>query len=238
VQATFPDGRTAVTALPIQVFSSPLRGLTVSASGDGSGTVSSNSAGISCPPTCHATFAEGAMVRLTVTASRGSTFRGWDSKGVCAAAGTNTACRFTMPANAVSASATFDRGANPAMIPDVKGKSKEVASVQLRQAGFTIAPEDGSEETADSKMISKVSSTSPPAGTQAAKGSAVTLLIGKAQSLQNVTAVTGQDFATAKSNLESDGWWSAARTSRRPTSRRTRSSTTRPRRPRRARPSR
>ncbi|MEV4311473.1 Stk1 family PASTA domain-containing Ser/Thr kinase [Actinocrispum sp. NPDC049592] len=97
------------------------------------------------------------------------------------------------------------RAANQVGIPDVKGKSKEDATNILQQAGFTVSGED-TEEVTDAKLIGKVSNTSPGIGVQVPKGSQVKLLIGRAQAQQNVTPVTGQDFNTAKSNLESDGW--------------------------------
>ncbi len=97
------------------------------------------------------------------------------------------------------------RAANQVGIPDVKGKTKDDATNILQQAGFTVSGED-TEEVTDAKLINKVSNTSPGIGVQVPKGSAVKLLIGKAQAQQTVTPVTGQDFNTAKSNLESDGW--------------------------------
>jgi beta-lactam-binding protein with PASTA domain/predicted Ser/Thr protein kinase len=100
---------------------------------------------------------------------------------------------------------TIGRSASQVPIPDVKGKTKEDATTILEQAGFKIG-DDGSEETPDSKLVNKVSNTSPGIGVQVPKGSTVKLLIGKPVAQQNVTPVTGQDFNTAKSNLESDGW--------------------------------
>jgi serine/threonine-protein kinase len=101
---------------------------------------------------------------------------------------------------------TVGRSASQVKVPDVKGKSKDDASAQLTQAGFLIAPEDGSEEVPDTKLVGKVSSTTPAANAQAPKGSTVKLNIGKVQAQQTVTNVTGQDFTTAQSNLQSDGW--------------------------------
>lgn len=58
-------------------------GLNVSKGGDGSGTVTSDPAGIDCGDTCSADFDPGASVKLTATADEGSVFRGWlgDCKG-------------------------------------------------------------------------------------------------------------------------------------------------------------
>src|SRR5207245_871918 len=57
--------------------------LTVSQAGAGTGTVTSNPAGISCGATCSASFANGTLVSLTAAPAAGSTFTGWS--GGCAA---------------------------------------------------------------------------------------------------------------------------------------------------------
>jgi hypothetical protein len=79
-------------------------GLTVSVTG--SGTVTSNPAGINCPSTCSQTFAGGPQVTLTATPSGGSNwvFSGWS--GACSGAGR---CTVTMAA-AQSVTATFVQG--------------------------------------------------------------------------------------------------------------------------------
>ncbi len=78
--------------------------LTVSVTG--SGTVTSNPAGINCPSTCSQTFAGGPQVNLTATPSGGSNwvFSGWS--GACSGAGP---CTVTMAA-AQSVTATFVQG--------------------------------------------------------------------------------------------------------------------------------
>ena len=57
--------------------------LTVATDGSGSGWV--NGSGISCQPTCAATYAQGTGVSLTATAIAGSTFTGWS--GACSGTG-------------------------------------------------------------------------------------------------------------------------------------------------------
>jgi serine/threonine-protein kinase len=101
---------------------------------------------------------------------------------------------------------TVGRTATPVKVPDVKGKSREDAAAKLQEAGFTTAPEDGQEAVTDSKLVGKVSSTIPAANTDAPKGSAIKLNIGKTPEPVPVPDVTKQDFATAKANLESEGW--------------------------------
>jgi endoglucanase len=75
---------------------------TVTKSGTGSGTVTSNTGGINCGSACSASFASGATVTLTATAASGSSFAGWS--GACTGTGT---CTLSMTA-ARTATATFN----------------------------------------------------------------------------------------------------------------------------------
>jgi hypothetical protein len=59
--------------------------LTVSKTGSGSGSVTSNPAGIDCGATCSASFASGTIVTLTATPDVGSTFTSWS--GDCSGPG-------------------------------------------------------------------------------------------------------------------------------------------------------
>jgi hypothetical protein len=59
--------------------------LTVSKTGTGSGTVTSTPAGISCGTDCTEFYNTGSVVKLTATASAGSTFTGWS--GACGGTG-------------------------------------------------------------------------------------------------------------------------------------------------------
>ena len=76
------------------VFVSAPHTLSVSLGGSGTGTVTSNPAGISCPGTCTGSFASGLRVNLAARPAKGSVFAGWT--GACAGAG---ACTVTMSAN-------------------------------------------------------------------------------------------------------------------------------------------
>ncbi len=76
--------------------------LTVNKTGLGSGTVTSNPAGISCGSNCSALYSNSVSVTLTATPSAGSTFTGW-SGGGCSGTGT---CVATMNA-ATTVTATF-----------------------------------------------------------------------------------------------------------------------------------
>ena len=76
--------------------------LTVTKAGTGTGTVTSNPAGISCGATCSASFTSGTVVTLTQAAGTGSTFAGWS--GACTGTG---ACSVTISA-AKAVTATFN----------------------------------------------------------------------------------------------------------------------------------
>src|SRR6185295_9913725 len=84
-------------AAPAQQFN-----LSVNKTGTGSGTVTSNPAGISCGGTCTASYTSGTVVTLTASAAGGSTFSGW-SGGGCSGTGT---CSVTMTA-ATTVTASF-----------------------------------------------------------------------------------------------------------------------------------
>lgn len=68
---------------------------------EGSGTVTSNPAGINCGSTCQATFGDAEQVTLTATPAPGSVFAGWS--GACSGTGS---CRVTMDQSR-SVTATF-----------------------------------------------------------------------------------------------------------------------------------
>src|SRR5882762_9056579 len=76
--------------------------LTVTLAGTSSGTVTSSPAGISCAPTCSASFTSGTTVTLTAKAGTGAFFQGWS--GACTGRST---CKLTMNA-AKAVTATFN----------------------------------------------------------------------------------------------------------------------------------
>jgi hypothetical protein len=78
--------------------------LTVTEAGDGTGTVTSVPAGITCPTTCSASYASGTQVTLTPSPAEGSSFGGWS--GACSG---QSPCVVTMTA-AKSVTATFNLG--------------------------------------------------------------------------------------------------------------------------------
>ena len=80
----------------------PTHTLNVSNAGTGSGTVTSNPAGINCGADCSESYSAGTVVTLTASPAGGSTFSGWSGAG-CSGTGT---CSVTMNA-AASVTATF-----------------------------------------------------------------------------------------------------------------------------------
>jgi uncharacterized delta-60 repeat protein len=96
-QVTMDGAKAVVAAFELQ----PAYTLTVSKSGTGSGTVTSDIGGIDCGATCSASIAANAVVTLTATPAAGSVFSGWS--GACSGAET---CQVAM-ATARSVTASF-----------------------------------------------------------------------------------------------------------------------------------
>ncbi len=78
------------------------RTLSVAKAGTGSGTVTSDPAGITCGATCTTSFSYGTVVTLSATPAAGSAFTSWSGEG-CSGAGT---CQVTM-SQARNVTATF-----------------------------------------------------------------------------------------------------------------------------------
>lgn len=85
--------------------------LTVTLSGNGTGTVTSKPAGINCGKTCSAMFSSGTSVTLTATPTNGAKFGGWS--GACT--GTTT-CTVMMSSSNQAVTATFTGAASIASI--------------------------------------------------------------------------------------------------------------------------
>ncbi|MFZ0911594.1 MAG: hypothetical protein WAN24_19145 [Candidatus Acidiferrales bacterium] len=80
----------------------PAYTLNIGASGSGAGSVASSPSGITCEPTCSATFPTGTQITLTAAPGAGSGFVQWS--GACT--GTAATCAFTITADA-TVTATF-----------------------------------------------------------------------------------------------------------------------------------
>jgi phospholipase C len=78
--------------------------LTVNLAGTGTGMIASNPSGISCEPTCSASFSAGTQVTLTATPAAHSNFVGWAGGGC---SGNSATCTLTLEASQ-QVTATFN----------------------------------------------------------------------------------------------------------------------------------
>jgi phospholipase C len=108
--------------------------LTVTLAGTGMGTVASNPAGISCEPTCSASFNSGTQVTLTATAATNSHFVGWT--GACS--GNQSTCRLTLSASQ-QVTATFNTSQNaPVLTVNLTGTG--AGTVASNPSGISCEP--------------------------------------------------------------------------------------------------
>ena len=100
---------------------------------------------------------------------------------------------------------TVSSGKQSFEVPDVVGKPEDDAVDTLRNAdgAFKVATKRVSSNTVDS---GDVISTDPPAGTNAAKGSTVTITVSSGPEKVDVPNVIGQTEASAKAELISAGF--------------------------------
>jgi hypothetical protein len=101
-----------------------MRTLSVSRAGTGTGTVSSNPAGISCGAACSFQWWGGTVVALSAAPDRGSAFAGWS--GACSGKG---ACSVGLGADA-SVGATFSR----CKVPRLVGQKLKAAKSRITKA--------------------------------------------------------------------------------------------------------
>jgi pectate lyase len=112
-----------VVITDLQIFT-----LTVSITGTGSGSVTSNPAGIDCGITCTANFESSTVVTLTATPSGSDSFAGW--MGACTGTGN---CVVTMDATK-AVTAVFSSPSNPMLVVNKAGTG--VGSVTSDPAGI------------------------------------------------------------------------------------------------------
>jgi len=109
--------------------------LTVSLAGTGLGTVSSNPSGISCSPTCSASFNAGTQITLTETPGTNSYFAGWAGNGC---SGTSPTCTLTLSANQ-QVTATFNiPQSNPSLTVSLAGTG--LGTVSSNPSGINCSP--------------------------------------------------------------------------------------------------
>ncbi|MFK4146961.1 Stk1 family PASTA domain-containing Ser/Thr kinase [Streptomyces sp. NPDC004065] len=101
---------------------------------------------------------------------------------------------------------TVAKAVEKATVPDVSNQSCEAAKQQMQANGLT--GECTEVETNDPNQVGKVIQTAPAIGTQADKGSKVTIQIGKQAQQQKtpVPRVVGQTVAQARQTLQAAGF--------------------------------
>ena len=95
------------------------------------------------------------------------------------------------------------RGAKQVAVPNVVGMSQDNATTTLQQAGFEVS---STSAPSDSTPEGIVSDQSPGGGTQAAKGSTVTITVSSGPSTATVPDEVGQDKQVAIDDLKANGF--------------------------------
>jgi len=143
--------------------------LTAAKTGNGSGVVTSNPVGISCPSSCSAAFDDRSEITLTAATARSSAFAGW-SGGGCSGDAT---CTVTMNGDQ-SVTATFKA---ICVVPKLKGKRLPAARTAIKRAHCSVGKITRVKSSKKSK--NRVISQSPKAGAHRAEGSKIALKVGK-----------------------------------------------------------
>jgi uncharacterized delta-60 repeat protein len=149
--------------------------LTLAKAGNGTGTVSSSPAGISCGSSCVSSFRYETTVTLTASAAAGSSFAGWSGAG-CSGAGT---CTVTLDADR-SITASFEQVKTPSplcIVPKVKGKTLKAAKRAITKSHCLVGKVTRTYSAKVKK--SRVISQKPKPGRKLAAGSKVKLTLSK-----------------------------------------------------------
>lgn len=163
------------------VFVPAMRLLTVKKSGTGSGTVTSEPAGVSCGAKCTAKFAQGTPVTLKAAPATGSTFAGW-SGADCSGAGS---CIVDVEEGDVAVTATFADGSVAKRKLTVERKGTGTGTVTSSPSGI----ECGSTCSAEYDNGIEVTLTGTPgAGSEAVQWSGCTSVTGDGKCKVTMTA--------------------------------------------------
>jgi len=95
------------------------------------------------------------------------------------------------------------KGAKQVSVPNVVGMSQDEATSTLQQAGFQVS---STEAPSDSTPQGVVSDQSPDGGTQADKGSTVTITVSSGPSTTTVPDEVGQEKQVAMDDLKANGF--------------------------------
>ncbi|MGI8515627.1 MAG: InlB B-repeat-containing protein [Acidimicrobiia bacterium] len=117
------DSAKSVTA----TFDTPT--LTVTKAGTGSGTVTSDPAGINCGIDCSESYVPGTSVTLTATAAGGGTFAGWS--GACTG---NGSCVLTVDADKTATAAFISPGSAEKIVYECVG---DICVIDADGTGYT-----------------------------------------------------------------------------------------------------
>jgi hypothetical protein len=141
--------------------------LTIQASGEGTGSVTSSPSGITCGSVCSGSFDQGAAVVLTAVPAYDSVFAGWGS----AASGSSTTTTVIM-------------GADKTVTAQFNAKPPQTTTLKLTEqhAGttYTLTAEALTGGIAEPNLTVNFYSSTDSGATWTLKGSAVTRLTGKA----------------------------------------------------------
>jgi serine/threonine-protein kinase len=94
------------------------------------------------------------------------------------------------------------KGPKPLTVPNVVNLPYDQAAAELQRIGFEVSRIDVDSELA----AGVVTAQDPNGGSQASRGSSVTLSVSKGPSTSAVPDVTGQDYAIAQTTLENAGF--------------------------------